>query len=281
MRSADIISRAQNYLEPKEILPKIERLYTLLPVVSVERITAGQLHDIENLGLSTTQLLGQIQASELQLKRALQDMFAIELNQKWKVIKEFDQIILELCKAVSDESLSINGVNAVEVTAIINSAEQVYPPWAIEHALFQISSEYDGSEYVLDPKKLAIRVGYLLLQKSSRMNLDEFTFLWESTVPDGVEIEVANLLNFAYFGDDKTKTINFLDPLSLPNEAIQLFERLFQIKKKWSEEELSALTNRVTPPGKKSSVIIQKYCRAVTAGGKKLYTSKTHNNNYR
>ena len=71
--------------------------------MSVERITASELHDIENLGLSTTELLGQIQASELQLKRALQDMFAIELNQKWKVIKEFDQIILELCKAVSDE----------------------------------------------------------------------------------------------------------------------------------------------------------------------------------
>ena len=43
----------------------------------------------------------------------------------------------------------------------------------------------------------------------------------------------------------------------------------------WSEEELMALATRITPPGKKPSVIILKYCRAVTVNGKKVYTSKT------
>ena len=35
-----------------------------------------------------------------------------------------------------------------------------------------------------------------------------------------------------------------------------------------------ALAVRITPPGKKPSVIIQKYCRDVTVNGKKVYTSK-------
>ena len=51
-------------------------------------------------------------------------------------------------------------------------------------------------------------------------------------LPDGVPTDVMKLLDFSYLGEEKRQTINFLDPLSLPNEAIRLFERLFQIKKK-------------------------------------------------
>ena len=51
-------------------------------------------------------------------------------------------------------------------------------------------------------------------------------------LPGGVPTDVMKLLDFSYLGEEKRQTINFLDPLSLPNEAIRLFERLFQIKKK-------------------------------------------------
>ena len=61
---------------------------------------------------------------------------------------------------------------------------------------------------------------------------DEFVETWRMMLPSGVPTDAMKLLDFAYFGEEKRQTINFLDPLSLPNEAIQLFERLFQIKKK-------------------------------------------------
>ena len=61
---------------------------------------------------------------------------------------------------------------------------------------------------------------------------DEFNQIWEATLPTGIERDIVKLLNFAYYGEDKRKTINFLDPLSLPNDSLRLFERLFQIKKK-------------------------------------------------
>ena len=51
-------------------------------------------------------------------------------------------------------------------------------------------------------------------------------------LPGGVPTDVMKLLDFSYLGEEKRQTINYLDPLSLPNEAIRLFERLFQIKKK-------------------------------------------------
>ena len=61
---------------------------------------------------------------------------------------------------------------------------------------------------------------------------DEFVETWGMMLPSGVPTDAMKLLDFAYFGEEKRQTINFLDPLSLPNEAIRLFERLFQIKKK-------------------------------------------------
>ena len=61
---------------------------------------------------------------------------------------------------------------------------------------------------------------------------DQFIETWGRILPGGVPTDAMKLLDFAYFGEEKRQTINFLDPLSLPNEAIQLFERLFQIKKK-------------------------------------------------
>ena len=47
-----------------------------------------------------------------------------------------------------------------------------------------------------------------------------------------LKVAVEDLLHFAYYGDEKSQTINFLEHLSLPNESIRLFERLFYIKKK-------------------------------------------------
>jgi len=270
IKRASIKARATDYLEPKPILPKIDKLHQLLPIVSVERVSS--LDEIENQGISTLELLELVQASETELFNALSRMSALNLKSKWKIIQELDDIIQQIARAIDDESLNLEKVNFDELVEIINSAETLYPDWSIKHALKQISDCNEDNNYKVNVDKLAIRVGYWLLQKGPKMYLDEFIETWGMMLPGGVPTDPMKLLDFAYFGEEKRQTINFLDPLSLPNEAIRLFERLFQIKKKWSEEELMALASRITPPGKKPSVIIQKYCRAVTVNGKKVYT---------
>ena len=53
--------------------------------------------------MSTLELLEQVQASEDELFKALNDMSAINLKSKWKVLKENDKIIYEISKAAEDE----------------------------------------------------------------------------------------------------------------------------------------------------------------------------------
>ena len=71
-------------------------------------------------------------------------------------------------------------------------------------------------------------------------------------LPGGVPTDPMKLLDFAYFGEEKRQTINFLDPLSLPNEAIRLFERLFQIKKKVFHEIMTLYQKSLFSGVKKS-----------------------------
>ena len=81
---------------------------------------------------------------------------------------------------------------------------------------------------------------------------DEFIETWGMMLPGGVPTDPMKLLDFAYFGEEKRQTINFLDPLSLPNEAIRLFERLFQIKKKVFHEIMTLYQKSLFSGVKKS-----------------------------
>jgi len=268
-----IVKRAQNYLEPKLILPRIDKLYSLLPTVSIERLEDQS--SIDDVGLTTDELLEKIQASERQLFDALNHACAIKLKSKWKIIKELDAIVLEIAKVITEESLDINAIGISQLTHTINSAEMLYPDYAILHALKQIGERVSPTSFSINCEKLATLVGRHLLRRCGPRGslLDDFMIAWEGTMPNDQCCKLSELLTSAYYSEEKGGTsLVFLDPLTLPNEPLRLFERLFRIKKKWTEEELFALTKRITPPNKKSSVIIQKYCRAVTDRGKKLYT---------
>ena len=75
-------------------------------------------------------------------------MSALNLNSKWKIIQELDDIIQQIARAIDDESLNLEKVNLDEVIGIINYAEMLYPDWSIKHALKQISDCNAGNFYI-------------------------------------------------------------------------------------------------------------------------------------
>ena len=79
-----------------------------------------------------------LKASEAELFDALKRACAIKVNEKWKIIKELDSILLEISKTITDDGLDPDQINFDDLTRIINSAEDLYPPYAIRHALGQV-----------------------------------------------------------------------------------------------------------------------------------------------
>ena len=78
-------------------------------------------------------------------------MCAINLKSKWKIIQELDDITQQIGKAIDDESLDLEKVNLDQIIGIINSAEMLYPDWAIKHALKQISDCNEGKGFRINP----------------------------------------------------------------------------------------------------------------------------------
>ena len=72
---------------------------------------------------------------------------------------------------LDDESFNLEKVNFEELVEMINSGEIIYPDWSIKHALKQISDYNEDNNYKVNVDKLAIRVGYWLLQKGPKMHL--------------------------------------------------------------------------------------------------------------
>ena len=75
-------------------------------------------------------------------------MCALNLESKWTIIQEFDEIVGQIARAINDESLNLEKVNFNELVEIINSAETLYPDWSIKHALKQISDCNEGNFHI-------------------------------------------------------------------------------------------------------------------------------------
>jgi len=274
----EIVMRATDYLEPKLIRAKSEKFSFSIPRFVLKDVHSGKISEPE--GISTEDLMNSIQASEAQITEMLKMSGAID-RMGWKIFTDIDSLCVDISKALDSESSNLEEVNLQELIDTINYVEEVWPVWAIKHALFCIGSpNEDGETFSLDAKKLSVQVGHwLLLQSDNRkVELDAFMDWWSTILPDETPHSLADLFHFCYISEESRgikagKNLVYFDPLSLPSEALKLFDHLFQLKRKWSEQELMTIVDTVTPPGKKTSQVIQKYCRVTkTASGEKEYT---------
>ena len=71
-------------------------------------------------------------------------MCALNLNSKWVLIQELDNIIIMIADAIDDQSSNLEKVNFEELVGMINCGEMIYPDWSIKHALKQISDCNEG-----------------------------------------------------------------------------------------------------------------------------------------
>lgn len=62
----------------------------------------------------------------------------------WKVMTDLDSVCVDIAKAIDSESWSLDEVNFKELCETINYAEDLWPTWAIKHALFLIGESNEG-----------------------------------------------------------------------------------------------------------------------------------------
>ena len=133
--------RATDYLEPKLIRAKSEKFSFSIPRFVLKDVHSGKISEPE--GISTEDLKNSIQASEAQITEMLKMSGAID-RMGWKIFTDIDSLCVDISKALDSESSNLEEVNLQELIDTINYVEEVWPVWAIKHALFCIGSPNEG-----------------------------------------------------------------------------------------------------------------------------------------
>ena len=133
--------RATDYLEPKLIRAKSEKFNFSIPRFVLKDVHSGKISEPE--GISTEDLMNSIQASEAQITEMLKMSGAID-RMGWKIFTDIDSLCVDISKALDSESSNLEEVNLQELIDTINYVEEVWPVWAIKHAVFCIGSPNEG-----------------------------------------------------------------------------------------------------------------------------------------
>jgi hypothetical protein len=109
--TADLVLSVHDYMEPKEMLPKLDKLQRLLPTFALSndrKVFSNQfsfssekyfLPKSEPKGVSTAELLDRVQSSKFQIQEELKRLEAIDRD-GWKVVTDMEKVSYSICTAI-------------------------------------------------------------------------------------------------------------------------------------------------------------------------------------
>jgi len=277
-----IIGQIGSYHEFTPIPPRLQLLKQLL----LEKDYEGPIRDLQKKGNVYTfyQLQCRIQASELELKRALLELNAFELTGFCRILNvhyEADVLDLILTEATTHD-WSIQKVPEKEVLQCLNESE--YDSCSVLQCLRNFSAhqfephQLEGETYwSLDSKKLAIfKAVQLLIEKE--WSLQIFLTKWRDCIPDEWEIE-PNLImlkgNALVTQDNNNEAKILYYPLSaLPLEPQLRIKELFKKQKQWKLDDITPYLLDLATANLSVEQFLLKYARVTQTSGERLYCTK-------
>ncbi len=279
---AMVLQTCHRYLELTKTRPNWQKLLLLLEEKTLKSSIQMQ-DDISTYSVAKEVLLDRIRASESQLKQGLEEVGAIEVEPgHWCVLDgEFRmRVVSAICNFVSENSWQWDNVPKEDVT---QGAASVEPEVIVRKVLNQyFSSKAEDEMFIAcDFNKVTRFFGEFLLQSCSAFNLDEFMTIWQNSLPieDGVEksrfeASLDCLQGLAVVHD---KTIKYLPASRLSLDVQERLAKLFDIKQKWTIQEITPFIAPLTTPKLNEKALLTKYARAVMDKGVQHFVSKHRN----
>lgn len=184
-----------------------------------------------------------IQASDEELKEALDSMNVITLDNKIRLI-DFEyhfRVLSYMLKLIDENSWELDHIDFDETIEAINELA----PREIISTLFEKYTEeskvIDGIQlYRYKEEEICKFFAEVLLHEAGRFNFIEFMQAWKESVPEGMNPSEDMLYGIAII--DKKSNPNVIwryDEKSLSENVIERFKTLFAVKEKWSVKEIS------------------------------------------
>ncbi|XP_014476586.1 PREDICTED: sister chromatid cohesion protein DCC1 [Dinoponera quadriceps] len=270
-----------SYYEVKETRPNLANLSTLLTPSSFNGLEYESVIDPETL-YSWERLRSEIQASDYELKQALEDFLVADIDGYLRLIS-FDvegRSINLMFDYFAEQSWELDEIDKENTYECLK--ELIHEP--VFNAIFERYTELstetkaDGSPlYKYDEKKCCAMIAKILLAASPVTEYREFMEIWKDGTPEKMQPKEEYLRGLALITYNAIKTqkevVSCLET-DLPNNIHDRFKELFQIKAKWTPEEITPYITRFTRGTMNANALLTKYARYSTRNGIKYYGSK-------
>lgn len=265
---ASVIKVALGNMELVEIAPKVDKLKLLL---SRNPLKLGELTETDDLDemidndkslYRWDDLTDMIQASDEELRTALNAFSAIEINGYWRIVDEsyMDAILNILLQNSILNDWSLNALNEDEVVGVLES--DGFTRKIARHCLQVYGSKVDReSLWRLDERKVCVHFARGIL-RGGKMKMESFMEEWRRKVPERMSV------NFDILeAEVLTETLGIqtwvyaFSISSLPCDPAARFSALFHERKKWEWRDLNPYIRDLSVPGLSSDALLLKYTR--------------------
>ncbi|KAJ3120749.1 hypothetical protein HK098_004256 [Nowakowskiella sp. JEL0407] len=295
----NIVSTTPSYLELIPTPPKLDRLKECLYESLV--FEPDGVESDERL-YEYNELVDIVQASEKEIRMALKQLDAINMNGYvriisppylseilTKIIDETTEMGLDLRKDVVSATHMINKIDDVDSELIVHCLNIFSERNAGE--VVDLDSEWDtlkGMEVKLSEWKVCKFIGkHILLGEKNGIELEKFMSLWNIAIPSSFEVDIQMLKGMCIIENSSTytssSTIIQHIPFELSPDPKQRISQLFELRTRWKGDDLAPfLLDFIKDVGnevdgleyfsisetekKKFDALLLKYCRKVKEG---------------
>ncbi|XP_011173610.2 sister chromatid cohesion protein DCC1 [Solenopsis invicta] len=269
-----------SYYEVKETKPDLAGLSTLLNSSSFKGLEYESMVDQKTL-YSWERLQSELQASDHELKQALTDFLIADIDGYLRLVS-FDveaRSLNLMLDYFEEQSWELDEVDKEKTYESLK--ELIHKP--VFDVIFERYTEVstktkDGSPlYMYNEEKCCAMIAKVLLAASPVTEYEEFIETWNLGTPDKMQPKEKYLRGSAlvtYNTSKMQKEIVSCPEVDLPNNIHDRLNELFQIKAKWTIEEITPYITRFTKGAMNANALLTKYARCSTKNGIKYYGSK-------
>lgn len=184
------------------------------------------------------------------------------------------KILSLITNVIESNSWPFNSVDKAETMELLKDLDNADAIEGVFSLYLSPDSDSD-KKWILDEAKVSRFYAEYLLQTGSIFNLAEFESMWQQALPEGILTRKSHLSGLALIDEESNPAvIKYFSEKSLPEGVYDRLEILFEMKSKWTLEEIDPYVQALTTPKLNVNALLTKYARGSNINGIKYYSSK-------
>jgi len=258
------------YVEIIEIRPKLRKIKEVLSQNLYNEDTRRE----NKKGVSLSDLLETIQASEEELRQGLHHYECVSVSDTWFMLdQDYQMMVLSrILKFFDENSWKFDMVHKTET---VEALSELVNEEIVSQVFDLYCDKIDSDDFKLNREKVSRFYGDFLLAANSGYVLPEFLEMWQKAVPDGVETNIDQLSGLVLVDNEKSPpVIKRFSEEDLPPGIIDRLSILFNARERWTLAEISPFIEPLTTKKLNVNALLTKYARPLNVNGVKYFCSK-------